>query len=721
MTTRAELSRREVLKSAALAGGGLVLGFHLGPATRAVAAQPDAAPFEPNAFIRIGLDDTITVLANHSEMGQGTYTSLPMLVAEELDADWTKVRVEAAPVANAYRHTAFGMQMVGGSSSTWSEWQRLRSAGATARAMLVQAAAEEWKVDPAACKTENGHVIHAETSRRMPYGRLAAAAAKLTPPKDVALKDPKDFKIIGKPIKRLDTPEKINGAGIFGIDVNLPGMLVAVVARAPVFGGKLKRFDAGKAQAISGVRHVVEIERGVAVVADGYWQAQKGRAALDVEWDDGAMAGYNTPAQRAEYAALAAKPGAVARNDGDVEAAIEKAARKLEAIYELPFLAHATMEPMNCVADVRPDGCEVWVGSQLQTVDHAAAAEIAELPLDKVKLHTTLLGGGFGRRAVADSHFVREAVQISKAIKKPVKVIWSREDDTQGGYYRPAALHSLRGALDDAGNPVAWSQHIVCQSFIVGSPFEAMMVRNGVDQVAVEGALELVYDIPNIRVAWSRAASEIPTLWWRSVGHSHTAFAIESFIDEMARAAGKDPLAYRCERMGKTPRLLRVLELAAEKAGWGGSLPAGRGRGIAAHESFGSFVSHVAEVSVAPNGSLKVDRVVCAIDCGPVVNPDTVRAQMESCVAFALSAALHGELTFDKGRVQQRNFHDYPILRMNEMPLVEVHIVPSTEKMGGVGEPGVPPLAPAVANAIHAATGKRVRRLPIRAEDLKHT
>jgi isoquinoline 1-oxidoreductase beta subunit len=454
-------------------------------------------------------------------------------------------------------------------------------------------------------------------------------------------------------------------------------------------------------------------------VADGFWPAKLGREALEIAWDEGPLATLDSRTQRAQYAELAQRPGTVARKEGDATAALGRAAKKFEAIYELPYLAHATMEPLNCVADVRADGCDVWTGTQFQTVDRDAAARDAGLKPEQVRLHTTLLGGGFGRRAVPDSHFVREAVQISKAVKRPVKVIWTREDDMRGGYYRPRAYHSVSAGLDAGGSPVAWQHRIVCQSFVAGTPFESVIIKDGVDDTAVEGARDIPYEIPNLLVDWQQAPGGVPTLWWRSVGHSHTAFVVETFLDELAHAAGKDPYEYRRARLGKHPRHKRVLELAAEKAGWGKPLPTGRGRGIALHESFGTFVAQVAEVSLTKEGAIKVHRVVCAIDCGPVVNPDTVQAQMEGGIVFGLTAALYGEITFEKGRVEQRNFHDYPMLRMNEMPEVEAHIVPSVEKMGGVGEPGVPPIAPAVANAIFAITGRRIRRLPFRAEDLK--
>jgi isoquinoline 1-oxidoreductase beta subunit len=714
------ISRRGFLKTGAVMSGGLILGMHLRSRNEARAAEVSAEPFAPNAFLRIGRDDTVTVISNHSEMGQGVYTSLALLVAEELEADWSKVRVEAAPVAPAYNHAAFGsIQLTGGSTSTWSEWERLRKAGATARQMLIAAAADSWNVDASTCRAESGHIIHTPSGRKLSYGQLVDKAATMQPPANVTLKDPKDFKLIGKPTKRVDTPEKINGKAIFGLDVALPGMLVAVVARSPVFGGKLKSFDDSKAKAIPGVRHIIKIDRGVAVVADGFWAAKRGRDALELEWDEGALASLTSRSLRARYAELVQKPGAVARKDGDAASALAGAQRKLEALYELPYLAHAPMEPLNCVADVRADSCEVWTGTQNQTVDRANAAAAAGLKPDQVKLNTTFLGGGFGRRAVMDSHFVVEAVQISKAINAPVKVIWTREDDIRGGFYRPMATHALSAGLDAAGNPVAWQHRVVCQSFLIGTPFEAMMVKDGVDEVAVEGSNDNPYDLPNILVDYQMVPSGVPTLWWRSVGHSHSAFAVESFMDELAHAAGKDPFEFRRALLSKQPRHKGVLELVADKAGWGKPVSEGRARGIAVHDSFGSYVAHVAEVSVSKQGELKVHRVVCAIDCGPTVNPDGIKAQMESCIAFGLTAALYGEITFDKGRVQQSNFFDYPMLRIHEMPEVEVHIVQSTDKMGGVGEPGLPPVAPAVANAIFALTGKRLRRLPIRPADLK--
>ena len=721
MSRIVNISRRDFLKTGALLGGGLVLGFSL-PARIPLAegAVRASKPFAPNAFIRIGTDNLVTVIVNKSEMGQGVYTSLPMLIAEELECDWTKIRVEAAPVDPSYNHTEWGsMQGTGGSSSVRSTWTQFRKAGATARLMLVDAAAAAWKVKPSTCRAENGFVIHDATKKKLSYGKLATKAAKMEPPKDMPLKDPKDFQVIGKSVKRLDTPEKVNGKGMFGIDVKVPGMLIAVVAHSPVFGGKVKRYNADKAKAVSGVRNVIQVDSGIAVIADHFWQAHEGRDLLEIQWEEGDLAKLSTPKMREEYAALARKPGTLAKKKGSAEQAMDKAAKRLEAEYEVPYLAHATMEPLNCLVDARQDICEIWTGTQFQTADRNAAAKILGLKPDQVKLHTMLLGGGFGRRANPASDFVSEAAHVAKAVRKPVKVIWTREDDMHGGYYRPMWYDRISAGLDGEGKPIAWRHTIVGQSIITGTPFEHMMVKNGIDATSVEGAQDIPYNIPNTFVDLHSPKTGVPVLWWRSVGHSHTAFVVESFMDELAHAAGKDPYEFRRELLTEHPRHKAVLELAARKAGWGTPLGEGRARGIAVHESFGSFVAQVAEVSVKPSGEVRVHRVVCAIDCGRFVNPDIVEAQMESGIVFGLTAALHGAITFMDGRVEQSNFHDYPLLRMKEMPKVEVYIMPSKENPQGVGEPGVPPIAPAVANAIFAATGKRIRSLPIRAEDLK--
>ncbi|HEY6253641.1 MAG TPA: xanthine dehydrogenase family protein molybdopterin-binding subunit, partial [Candidatus Angelobacter sp.] len=644
---------------------------------------------------------------------QGVYTALPMILADELDADWSKVGYESAPVDPAYNHPVFGMQMTGGSTSVWSSFEQFRKAGAAARAMLMAAAAQQWNVDAASCSTSDGKVAHAASNRSLSYGKLAESAAHITPPAQVALKDPKDFKLIGKPLKRLDTPEKLNGKGIFGIDVMLPGMLTAVVARPPVFGADPDRFSTREALAVPGVRKVVVIPSGVAIIADTFWQAKKGRDAVKLKWHASAMDKFSSTAQTEEYRALSQKPGLVARKDGDSDAAFTAQSNSIEAEFEVPYLSHAMMEPLNCVVDLKDDRCEIWTGTQFQTVDRAAAASVAGLKPEQVQIHTTLLGGGFGRRANPVSDFVTEAVHVAKAAGAPVKVIWTREDDMRGGYYRPAYLHSIKGAVDASGNPIAWRHRIVGQSIVTGTAFEKALVKNGIDDTSVEGAADLPYAIPNLVVEYHPTKVGVPVLWWRSVGHSHTAFVTECFLDELAALGKQDPFKLRQRLLAKKPRHLGVLELAAEKAGWGKSLPAGRHRGIAVHEAFGSFSAQVAEVSV-DHGKLRVHRFVCAIDCGVYVNPGIIEAQAHSGVVFGMSAALYGELTFTAGRLDQSNFHDYQMVRMNECPEIEVHIVQNKERSGGIGEPGVPCAAPAIANAIFAATGKPVRKLPIR-------
>jgi isoquinoline 1-oxidoreductase beta subunit len=709
------VSRRDFLKAGATVGGGLILGFSL-PDHLAFgqASGHSGGSSMLNAFIRISSDETITIVVNHSEMGQGVYTSLPMLVAEELECDWSKIVVEASPVDPAYNHTQWGIQGTGGSTSISSEWERLRKVGASAREMLIAAAADIWKVDKASCRAENGKVVHS-SGKSMTYGQLATKAANMPVPKEIQLKDPSKFKIIGKPVKRLDTPEKTNGKGVFGIDIKLPEMLTAVVARPPVFGGKVKSFKADKAKAVLGVKDVVQVPSGVAVVASGFWPAKIGRDALEIVWDDGPNATLSTEGMREQYANMSKTLGTVARKDGDPQQALQKAAIQLSAQYEVPYLAHATMEPLNCVVDLRADSCEIWTGTQFETADRNAAAQAAGLKPEQVKVHRTLLGGGFGRRANPQSDFVVQAVHVAKAAKSPVKVIWTREDDMKGGWYRPMWYDQISGGLDADGNIVGWHHTIVGQSIISGTPFEGAMVSaDGVDETSVEGAREIPYEIPNILVDLHTTKIGVPVQWWRSVGHSHTAFVVESFMDELAHAAGKDPYEFRRKLLAKQPRLRAVLELAAEKAGWGSSVA--EGRGIALHKSFGSFVAYVAEVSVSSAGQVRIHRVVCALDCGRVVNPNTIEAQMEGGIVFGLTAVLYGAITLKDGRVQQSNFNNYQMLVMDEMPKVEVHIVSSQEPPTGVGEPGVPPIAPAVGNAIFALTGKRIRRLPIRAE-----
>ena len=717
MEKQVDENRRTFLAVSAAAGGGLLMGLYLPGLSRIAEAATETKTFAPNAFIRIGTDDVVTVMVNKSEMGQGVYTSLPMLIAEELEANWRKVRVEAAPVDPAYNHAAWGIQATGGSTSVATEWERLRKAGATARMMLIAAAAAHWKVDPNSCRAENGHVIHSPTNRHLPFGALAAAAAMLIPPSEVPLKDPRNFKLLGRPTRRLDSADKVTGKALFGLDVRLPGMLTAVIARAPVFGGKIVSVKEERAKGISGVKAVVQVPSGVAVVANGFWPAKQGRDALEIQWEDGSAAKLSTSGLREHYAQLAKTAGSVAKKEGDPAKALERAATRIDAEYAVPYLAHAPMEPLNCVIDFKPDRCEIWTGTQFQTADRAAAAAVLGLKPEQIKLHTMLLGGGFGRRANKDSDFVVEAAHVAKAMRVPVKVVWTREDDIRGGYYRPMWYDRIAAGLDEKGWPIAWRHTIVGQSIVTGSPFENAMVKDGVDVSSVEGAADLPYAIPNLHVDLHSPKSDVPVLWWRSVGHSHTAFVVESFMDELANAAGKDPFEFRRALLGEHLRHRAVLELATEKGNWGRPLPAGLGRGLAVHKSFGSFVAQVAEVSVV-GGRVKVDRVVCAVDCGMTVNPDTIRAQMESGIVFGLTAALYGEITLKEGRVQQSNFHDYPLLRINEMPKVEVYIVPSTQPPSGVGEPGVPPIAPAVCNALFAATGKRIRSLPISNHDL---
>jgi isoquinoline 1-oxidoreductase subunit beta len=715
-----EIKRREFLKAGAALGGGLLISLYVpefAPATHA--ADSAAKPVALNAFVRIGTDESVTVISNHSEMGQGIYTSLPMLLNEELEADWARVRVESSPVDAVYNHTVFGMMMTGGSTTTNSEYDRFRKMGAMARIMLVAAAAQSWGVDAQTCRAEKGFVIHMASGRRASYGSLAEAAAKIAPPTDIPLKDPKDFTLVGKPVHRLDTPSKTNGTAQFGLDVYIPGMLTAVVARAPVFGGKVVSFNADKAKAIPGVVNVVQVPSGVAVIAKGFWPAKLGREKLEINWDDGPGAAISTAEMRANFSALSKTPGLVARKVGDPTGALAGAAKTITAEYEVPYLAHCMMEPLNTVVDLREDRCEIWTGTQFQTGDRAAAAKVAGLKPEQVTLHTTLLGGGFGRRANPWCDFVTEATEVAKAAKVPVKVVWTREDDIRGGWYRPMWYDHFAAGIDASGNPVAWTHTIVGQSIMAGTLFESFGIKDGIDSASVEGAADILYGIPHLQVELHSPKNEVPVQWWRSVGHSHTGFSVEAFFDEVAHAGGKDPYQLRRTLLAGQPRMLAVLDLAAQKANWGNALPAGRARGIATHFSFDSYVAQVAEVSVEKDGTVRVHRVVAAVDCGRTVNPDTVKAQLEGGIIFGLTAALKTEITLDKGRVQQRNFHDYPMVRMFESPAIEVYIVPSSEHPAGVGEPGVPPVAPAVANAIFAATGKRVRRLPIKPQDLR--
>ena len=720
MNSPLNISRRTFIKATAYAVGGLVIAFSIPNAKRfalpgisvANAAEDEKKLPAPNAFLRIDTDNTITVMLAHSEMGQSIWTTLPMLIAEELDADLSQIKVMHAPAAPEYIHTAYGIQITGGSSTTWSEFDRYRQVGALTRALLVSAAAQKLGVSAASLKTEHGFVISG--NQKISYGDLVEAAAKLETPKAVTLKQPKDWKIIGKATKRLDGPEKINGTAIFGQDVHFEGLMTAMVARSPVFGGSVKSFDASAAKKIKGVQQVVQVPTGVAVVADNYWAAKQGREALKVEWDLGQNAGLDSKVLLSDYRKLAATPGLPAAKAGDIKSAATKATKTIEAEYVLPYLAHSPMEPLNCSVKISKDACEIWTGTQMPGIDQQAAAKILGFKPEQVQVHTLFLGGGFGRRANPATDFVSEAVQVAKAAGVPVKTVWSREDDVKGGYYRPMYLHQSKIGVDAKGLPVAWQHTAVGQSIMLGTPFEAYQIKDGVDATSVEGVADSPYikGTPNHLVSLHTTKTGVPVLWWRSVGHSHSAFVMESLVDELAHAAKKDPLAYRRTLLKGNQRHLAALNLAAEKASWGKPLAKGVFRGIAVHESFGSFVAQVAEVSVN-KGEVKVLRMVCAIDCGLSVNPDSLKAQMESSISFGLGAAMQSEITFKDGMVEKSNFHDYKVMRMADMPKVEVYIVQSTEKMGGVGEPGLPPVAPAVTNAIFAATGKRIRNLPI--------
>jgi isoquinoline 1-oxidoreductase beta subunit len=708
------VSRRNLLKASAAAGGGLLLGFYLPQAIGAEAAEAaTVGAFAPNAFVRIDRDDRVTLIMPQVEMGQGTYTSMPMLIAEELEVSLAQVTLEAAPPDDRlYTNPLIGFQVTGGSTSVRATWKPLRRAGAVARTMLIAAAARKWKVDPLSCRAEKGEVIHGLTHRKLRYGLLADAAAALPVPDNVALKDSKEFKLIGTPVKRLDTPDKVNGKALFGIDAKLPGMKIATVAACPVFGGKLASVVDGKAMAINGVRQVVRLDDAVAVIADHMWAAIQGLAALDIEWDKGAHANVASADIVRQMETASRNPGIVGRRNGDVAKAMAGAARRVEAVYQVPFLAHAAMEPMNCAVHVQREVCEVWVGSQVVSRAQAAAAAVTGLPLERVQVHNHLLGGGFGRRLEVD--YVTQAVRIAKQVDGPVKVVWTREEDIQHDIYRPYYYDRLSAGLDEQGMPVAWMHRVT------GSSIEARWLpsalKDGLDTDAVEGAAEeLQYAIPNILVDYVRHEPPgVLTGWWRGVGPTHNIFMVESFIDELATEAGKDPVEYRRALLGKSPRAKAVLDLAAEKAGWGQTVRQGHGRGVSVQYAFGSYLSQVAEVAVSKDGEVRVSRVVCAVDCGIIVNPDTVKAQIEGGIVFGLSAALFDEVTLKGGRVEQSNFNDYRVLRLNEMPAIEVYLVRSTEAPGGIGEPGTVGVAPALTNAIFAATGKRIRTLPIK-------
>jgi CO/xanthine dehydrogenase Mo-binding subunit len=714
MTT---VSRREFVTILA-AGGGLLLGYRAegqgAGSTATTASTPGAiAPgFAPNAFIRIASDGSITLITPQAEMGQGTHTSMPMLLAEELEVALDQVRVEHAPPDDRlYGNPFFAIQMTGASSSVRAFYDPLRHAGATARTMFVAAAAASWNVDPTPCRAQKGVVTHMPTGRILTYGALAVQAAALPVPDQVALKDPKDFTLIGTPAKRLDTPSKVNGTAQYGIDVRLPGMLIATVAASPIRGGRVAGLDEAKATSVPGVRQIVRLDDVVAVVADHMWAAKQGLAALALRWDDGPNAKLGTADIVQGLAKASQTAGVTARKDGDPASALAGATKKVEAVYESPFLAHVTMEPINCTVHVRKDGCEVWTGSQVLSRAQATAAEVTGFPLEQIVVHNHLLGGGFGRRLEVD--YVTQAVRIAKQVEAPVKVVWTREEDVQHDVYRPYYYDRIAAGLDSRGRPVAWTHRMVGPAII--ARYLPPAFKGGIDPDAVDGAVQLLYEIPAIQVEHVRHEEPVlNTGFWRGVGVTHNTFVIESFIDELAAASKQDPVAFRRTLLGKSPRAMAVLDLAAQEAGWGKPLPRGNGRGMALLYSWwGTYLAQVAEVEVTDSGEVRVHRIVCAVDCGRIVNPEIVRAQIESGVVYGISAALWGEVTLKNGRVEQSNFHNYRVLRMNEAPPIEVHLVGNEEAPGGIGEPGTAVTAPALSNAIYAATGKRLRKLPL--------
>ena len=698
-----KLNRRGFLKISTAAAGGLLVGFYL-PGKGELAAQSANTIKNLNAFVHIGTDDLVTFIIHKPENGQGTTTSLSQLLAEELEVDWKKIRWEYAPINPVY---GAGLQGTVGSQAIRSTYTPLRQAGAAAREMLIQAAAQQWGIDKAQCRAENSTVINTVTNAKLSYGSLADAASKLPAPaaNTIQLKPATAFKVVGKPTKRLDTPEKITGKAEFALDVVRPGMLYAVVARCPVTGGSVASFDPTAAKAVPGVKHVVQIPEGIAIVADNTWAAMEGRKALVVQWNEGENAALNTASIREILSKAIATPGNVAKRQGEGEAALATAAKQIEAVYEAPYLAHAPMEPFTCVADVKGDSCEVWVGSQLPSVANGNAIQASGLPANKINLHTLYMGGGFGSRG--GGAYVTETVGISKALGVPIKVTYTREDDLSTDRFRPASYMRFKAGLDSSGKVTAWTARVSCSSFAG--------LQNGLDREGVAGISDILYNIPNIQVEYREPGIKIPTNYWRSVGHSQNTFFTECFIDELAIEAGKDPVEFRRELLANQPRLLGALNLAAEKAGWGKPLPAGRAMGVAAVNCFGSFNAQIAEVSIV-QGKVRVHRVVSAVDCGQAVNPAGVEQQMQSAIVYGLSAALRGNITFEKGRVQQTNFHQYEPLRIDEMPVIETYIVPSTNNPGGMGEVGTPAIAPAVGNAIFKATGKRVRRMPFSLE-----
>jgi isoquinoline 1-oxidoreductase beta subunit len=701
-------SRREFLQTSLTIGGALVFGFHF-PLASAAAATQKQAPFAPNAFIRIDSKGAVTFIIPQAEMGQGVYTSIGMILAEELDVAWERVQVEAAPPSDKlYGNPVFGLQATGNSNSIRAFWMSLRKASAGARAMLVEAAARRWSVDKNACRTENGAVIHTTSGRKLAYGDLLGEASKLMPPQDPPLKAPADFKMIGKPLKRLDTPDKANGKAVYGIDAMPPGVTFATSSACPVFGGKVAHVDDLKAKQIPGVRQVLVFDNFVAVVGDHMWAAKQGLAALAIAWDEGPNAQVTSDAVWKQARAASEKSGVVAKTAGDAAKALTEGVR-LDAAYEMPFLAHAAMEPMNCTAHVRADSCEVWVGTQVQTRAQAIAAKVTGLPPEKVIVHNHVLGGGFGRRLEID--FIEQAVRVAKQAGVPVKLLWSREEDIQHDLYRPVYRDVLAATLSN-GKIIGWTHRVTGSSIM--ARWLPPAFQKGIDIDAVDSAVDIPYDIPNLRVEYMRdEPPAVPTGFWRGVGPNNNVFAVESFIDELAKKAGKDPVVFRRDMLGNNPRLRAAIDLAASKAGWGSVLPPRSGRGIAAQVAFASFIATVIEVAVDDFGDVHLKKIVSAVDTGIVVNPDTVVAQLQGGLIFGLTAALYGEITIDKGRVQQSNFHDYRMLRIDQVPNIEVHLIQSGEAPGGIGETGTTAGPPALGNAIYAATGVRLRRMPI--------
>lgn len=731
MHTEINITRREFIKVSAALGAGLTLALYLptGLAKIVTSARPDNdagnLSFAPNAFIRVMTDGSITVIVKHLEMGQGVYTGLPTIVAEEMDADWAQIKVDGAPAnAQLYNNIAWGpVQGTGQSTSIANSFEQLRKAGATARAMLVAAAAAQWQVPAEEVSISKGVVQHRNSKRKASFGELADKASQQPIPESVKLKEAKDFQYIGKPIGRKDAAAKLNGTAKYTIDMQQAGMLTALVAHPPLFGARVKSFDAGKAKAIKGVVDVVQIPGGVAVLADGFWPAKQGRDALLIEWDESEANKSGSAGILAHYKELAKKPGLSVRKEGDVDKALAEATHKLSAAFEFPYLAHAAMEPMDCAIAIKDGNCEIWNGEQFQTMTQLKVSSTLGIKFDQVKINMLYAGGSFGRRSNPRADYQAEAAHILKAIsgRTPVKLLWTREDDMRAGYYRPLNYHTLEAGLDSKGNLTAWKHRIVGQSIVAGTPVGLVLVKNGVDPMSVDGAVDLPYRSPNIGLDLHTPKIGVPVLWWRSVGHTHTAFSIETFIDELAELTKMDAVEFRRAHLPEHPRHLKVLNLAAEKSGWGKPMPTGKGYGIALHESFNTIVAQVAEVTVTKTGELKVDRVTCVVDCGLAINPKIVETQMQGGIGFGLSAALRDAITLKDGQVEQSNFHDYQPLRMNEMPHVDVHIVPSNEVPSGVGEPGVPPIAPAVCNAIFMATGKRIRSLPISLHDLSYT